>query len=271
MTSPMTPSSPMRREARFTRATKSEWFRSTSGVSRAARAGGEASCRARHAIIPHLHPLNVGKYCSLWAGVGEIELKVARAKVDRSTVGWRPDSAWRRFENSGVPLALKWTLAISLMICVGMGGLGAFLIDQQKASYQEQISALGHTIANQLAHAASEPLMADDHFTLQLLVKQQADLPLILAMRIEDASGRVVAAIGDEWGDDRMSAERFRAPIRYQDVNAGVAEVLLDRAPLDQSLHTLLLALVTITLLFILITVLLAFPLARRFARPFIS
>ena len=35
-------------DERFERATKSKWCRSTSGVSRAARAEGETSCRARH-------------------------------------------------------------------------------------------------------------------------------------------------------------------------------------------------------------------------------
>lgn len=175
--------------------------------------------------------------------------------------------AWQQFENSALPLTLKWSLAISLLICLGMGGLGAFLIDQQKQTYQQQTQTLGQAITNQLAHVASEPLMADDLFTLQLLLKQQADLPLILAASIEDANGKKVAAAGTELHKVTDIA-RFSAPIRFQNIEAGTARVTLDRTPLERSLRTLLLALGGITLLLILITMLLAFPLAHRFARP---
>ena len=195
-------------------------------------------------------------------------------EADTSTQGppehspWkRLTGAWQRFENSAMPLALKWSLAISLLVCAGMGGLGAYLIDQQRHSYHQQIEALGQTIVAQLAQAASEPLMADDQFTLQLLLRQQASLPLILAMSIDDAGGKRVAAAGDALSD-ATAAERFSAPIRYQDVNAGVAHVLLDRAPLEHSLRTVVLALTVITVLFILAGMSLAFLLARRFARP---
>jgi len=188
-------------------------------------------------------------------------------KTAADTPWQRLAGAWRQFENSALPLALKWSLAISALICLGMGGLGAFLIDQQKQSYQQQTKALGQAIASQLAHAASEPLMADDQFTLQLLLKQQTEYPLIVAMSIEDTNGTRVASIGDGHPDSD-AVERFSAPIRYQDVNAGIARVALDRAPLERSLHTLLLALAAITLLFILVTMLFVFPLARRFARP---
>jgi adenylate cyclase len=176
-------------------------------------------------------------------------------------------SFWQRFENSGMPLALKWSLAISALICLGMGALGSYLIAQQRQSYQQQTEALGQTIASQLAHAASEPLMADDQFTLQLLLKEQTDLPLILQMRIEDTAGHTVAATGQPTPDPART-ESFSAPIHYQDVRAGTAWVSLDRAPLERSLRATVLALATITLLFILVTILFAFPLARRFARP---
>ena len=59
---------------------------------------------------------------------------------------------WKKFENSALPLALKWSFSISILIVTGMTVLGTFLITQQERSYQQQTIAMGSIIAEQNGH-----------------------------------------------------------------------------------------------------------------------
>ncbi|MCW8906878.1 MAG: HAMP domain-containing protein [Sedimenticola sp.] len=193
----------------------------------------------------------------------------------------------RRFENSSLPLALKWSLIIACFVSLVMGVLGWFLIQQQNESYRFQNSLLGSLVVDQLALASSEPLMAEDNLGLQVLVRQQEKSPLILGMQIFDLRGGVkasagVSPIGDilalveresetdrlPWKTPYFDAVSFISAIRFKGVVAGYAVVTIDQKPLEQQLVRLKRTLLATTLGLILLGILLAFPLAHRLSRP---
>lgn len=193
----------------------------------------------------------------------------------------------RRFENSSLPLALKWSLIIACFVSLVMGVLGWFLMGQQSDSYRQQNGVLGRLVVDQLALAASEPLMAEDNLGLQVLVRQQEKSTLILGMQIFDLKGGIKASAG-VWpigdilalvsqpsGSDRLpwrtpyfDAISFLSEVRFKGVVAGYAVVTIDQEPLEQQLVLLKRTLLTTTLGLILLGVLLAFPLAHRLSRP---
>ena len=191
-----------------------------------------------------------------------------------------------------IPLAIKWSISISALVVLVMVILGWFLISQQKSSYRHQNELLGEMIVEQFARSASEPLMADDTFHLELLVSQQEKNELIVGMYIFDLDGQKVVSAGPppETGplqsamqakstgqsDSRRSFWRhadgdaisFLTPIRFQNTNVGYALLSIDRQPLKQYLKELINALIATTIGLVALGAFLAFPLAHRLFRP---
>lgn len=201
----------------------------------------------------------------------------------RSLVGY-----WMEFENSAIPVALKWSLSISVLIAIGMSLLGTYLITQHEASYERQANSMGSIIVQQLAHASSEPLMADDFSALKLMLEQQLKNPALIGLIIYDSRDNPVVSAGNnplifdprqlrrDWSCPKnnennvkpASCTAFTTQIHYKDVVAGHASISLDNTPLHESLGSLRSLLIAVTAIFILFTVLLVFPLARRLVRP---
>ena len=194
-------------------------------------------------------------------------------------------------KNSSISITLKWSLAIALLITVAMAILGWVLIEQQTGRHLQQMEAYGFTIVEQLARSASEPLMADDRFSLEGLVSRQAESDQILGMGIYQINGKLRAKAGllpdaplsaqagkpstrrIDWfrrdpQNNMHKAISFISPVIFQDVIAGYALVTLDRESLDQGLYEAKKAIGIATLGLIAITILIAFALGRRLSRP---
>lgn len=193
----------------------------------------------------------------------------------------------RRFGNSAIPLALKWSLLLACFVSLVMGLLGWFLINQQESAYRFQGEELGRMVTDQLARASSEPLLAGDTLPLQVLVSQQEKNDLILGMQVFDLEGKLQASAGIEasrnilsmtnlltgsrqfrWKSDTIEAVSFVSPIIFKDVKAGSVIVTVDQRPLENQLQTLTNALAATTFGLILIGIMLAFPLAHRLCKP---
>ncbi|MCB1758356.1 MAG: adenylate/guanylate cyclase domain-containing protein [Gammaproteobacteria bacterium] len=198
----------------------------------------------------------------------------------------------KRLNRYSIPLAIRWSIAISALVTAAMGLLGWFLIGQQQSSYKLQSDLLGEVIIDQFTRAASEPLMADDLLSLQVLVSGQERNPLIKGMQVLNHRGEVVVSAGvqpldgnarDEARQSRVTAGgivaeswisadggaiSYRKPILFQDTRVGFAELVVDREPLERELARTFKALVFTTLGLILVGVMLAVPLAYRFSRP---
>ncbi|MET0091359.1 MAG: hypothetical protein ABW068_15305 [Candidatus Thiodiazotropha sp.] len=140
----------------------------------------------------------------------------------------------RLFRNAPVPIAIKWTIYIGTLITLVMGLLGWFLITQQTNFHLREVRGFGKVLVEQLAHSASEPLLADDQFNLLGLVSRQtqndnvvgaaivpADKPWVISGNVphqlptnKDLSPMIWA-----WRDEenrRHAAITFFSPITFQ-------------------------------------------------------
>lgn len=201
-------------------------------------------------------------------------------------------------------LATKWTLAIALLLALGMGVLGTYLIQQQEGAFERQSTRLGELLAEQLGRLVAEPLLAEDELQLQLLVNQTLDGKLdddklaekqIVGAAVLDLDGKYRAIAGqlpteadvtnhtaaptEHWiveleGDKPIRASVHIQPIAYPDVQAGAdvqaGKILLslNRAPLESDRRKLVNALFATTVLLIVFVGLLAFPLAHWMSDP---
>ena len=179
--------------------------------------------------------------------------------------------------------------------CIRVGGVGVlvmvllgwFLIGQQERSYRHQTDLLGEMIIDQFVRAASEPMVADDLLSLEVLVSQQEKNDLILGMQLLDLDGKPLAGAGaippdlNDWIKGRNSlpgnfsrvardgsAITYMKPVNFQKTIVGYALVSIDRQPLERGLQALVQALVATTMGLIILGTLLAFPLAQRLCRP---
>lgn len=198
-----------------------------------------------------------------------------------------------RFNTYPIPLAIRWSVSIAALVILVMGLLGWFLISQQQVSYRQQTDLLGEMIIDQFARSASEPLMADDILSLEVLVSEQEKNVLIIGMQLFDLSGNTLASAGTRpfdgvqagqeivkqevlpkgrdtqaWINSDGSTVSYLKPVSFQNTEVGYALMAIDLQPLERDLRATLNALILTTLGLIAVGVLLAFPLAYRFCRP---
>lgn len=210
----------------------------------------------------------------------------ADAPAMRATSASRLQRLLLRYQNSSIPLGLKWSFSIAALIVVAMGVLGFHLIQQQELAYRDQADRFSEVIVEQLLRVSGEPLMAGDSLSLQLLLQRHAQSALILGAALADADGNVQADAGVgpppggprsdsdggitawEWESGAYRAVSYRSAVVYQDVTAGYLTVSIDRTPLEAGLRKTLRFLVVSTSLLISIGVLFAFILAYRLSRP---
>lgn len=222
------------------------------------------------------------------SGQSQQDLPAGRspALVDHDSDGLH--RLWRRYENSALPLGLKWSFNIATLIVIAMGALGFLLIQQQEDAYRGQADRFSRVIVTQLGGISGEPLMAADSLTLQNLLQRHVHNPLVLGAELRDTQNVPVAHAGGrpppapdqptaaapggmlswEWSNDEHAAVSYQAPVPYQDVVAGYLTLTFDRSPLEADLQRTVRVLVVSTLLLISIGVMLASVLAYRLSRP---
>lgn len=211
---------------------------------------------------------------------------VARTGEARAPTGGGFHGAWRKYENSSIPLGLKWSVSIAALIVIAMGVLGFYLIKQQEQGYRGQVDQFSQVIVEQLVRISGEPLMAADTLSLQVLLQRHVQSPLILGAALHDADGAILVDAGVsppgvatprfdpsgfsswDWDNGEYKAVSYVSPVIYQDVTAGYLTVSIDRSPLEKDLQVTLRFLIVSTLLMIFLGVILASVLAYRLSRP---
>lgn len=195
-------------------------------------------------------------------------------------------AAWRRYENSSIPLGLKWSFNIAALIVTTMGVLGFFLIQQQETGYRGQADRFSRVIVEQLVRISGEPLMAADTLALQILLQRHVQSPLILGAALYTADGALLVDAGVsppdapeeyfgrspsytwDWENGEYTAVSYVSPVVFQDVTAGYLTVSIDRSPLEQDIRDTLRFLVVSAILLTALGVILASILAHRLSRP---
>ncbi|MEJ2590332.1 MAG: adenylate/guanylate cyclase domain-containing protein [Candidatus Thiodiazotropha sp.] len=190
------------------------------------------------------------------------------------------------FHKAPVPITIKWTIYIGTLITMVMGVLGWFLITQQNSFHMREVKGFGEILVEQLAHSASEPLLADDQFNLQGLVSRQTQNHNVVGAAIAPAnkswvvSGNVPKSIPDteekepliwSWRDNQMNRHpviTFFSPINFRDVVAGHAMITLDREFVDRDQQRTISIISYATIGLILIAGMLSYILSKRLSRP---
>jgi len=141
-------------------------------------------------------------------------------------------------------------------------------------------------LVEQLAHSASEPLLADDQFNLQGLISRQAQNQNVVGAAIFSATGlheetgpvpKIDPMVSIEtpytwsWLDENnklQSLITFSSPITFRDVVAGYALITLDQGFLNRYQQQVIRNIGYATLGLILIAGILSYVLSRRLSRP---
>ena len=92
-----------------------------------------------------------------------------------------------------MPLKLKLSLVITVLLAVTVVLLSAMLLRQQQKTLTVEMVKRGLTIAQNLAASAKNPLVSDDELTLNLLVQEALKDPDVAYVAITDEKGKILA------------------------------------------------------------------------------
>ena len=195
-----------------------------------------------------------------------------------------------------IPIAVKLSFAVSILVTTGMILLGSVVITNQEKLLRNQIDAHGNTVAIQLAESAKELILADDRLSLGVLTQNMANDESILGTSVFDDKGNALAssgvtplANGDElvnvrnlmdsnthsmeWHHaiDKQRMENlvsYLHPVVFQDVRAGYVLITFSRASLDTALSDSVRAITAATILMIILAVVISFLMSRKVSQP---
>ena len=189
------------------------------------------------------------------------------------------------------PIAYKLALAFTGIISLGMVILGWVIAKDQTVMLDQQMIASSHTVVQQLAQIATEPVLAEDTLTLEVIVKQLIEQRGLLAVAIySDEIKPIVQAgvvpdaalVADHSTKNAMflysktvnddgepvTVMAAMSPMTADGVTVGYALIGFDRSIVEsakqQTIRTVSLA----TLLFVLIGSLTSIILGKRLTRP---
>lgn len=194
-----------------------------------------------------------------------------------------------------IPIALKLSFVISLLITLGMVLLGSVVITNQEKLLRGQITAHGNTIASQLAESVKEQILASDKLSLSVMTKNMANDENILGTAVYDDKGTLLATSGiapqenwtsqlslnkgtktttntHEWEFSREGITEklvsFLQPVQFIDVTAGYVLITFSRASLDLAITDSVRAVTAATIMMIFIAIIISFVMARKISEP---
>jgi adenylate cyclase len=142
-------------------------------------------------------------------------------------------------------------------------------------------------MASQLAGSAGEPLLADDTLSLEVMLSRLTDQPSVLGAAILGRERTPMALgvqppdwfvqssspynAGWQWRDsmgETRAVRSFRSPIRFSDLDVGIAVVTLDAGTYGQRLNSALIGLAVTILILLPGAVGLGVFMVRRLSKP---
>lgn len=203
---------------------------------------------------------------------------------------------WRTWLPRQIPIAVKLSFIISILIALGMMLLGSVVIKNQITLLHQQINAHGSSVATQLAESVKEPILAEDMLTLRVLTSNVTDDDKVSGTAVLDSQGKMLAKSGliplddhahhiqmrtlqenDAYSFDWLYMDpegknegliSFIQPVLFQDVRAGYILITFSRLSLDQALSDTVRAVTAATILMITLAIIISFLMSRRLSRP---
>lgn len=180
------------------------------------------------------------------------------------------------------PVAWKLGLSISIMILLGMAVLGSLIMNSQLDRMQNQADQFGSTLAQQLADTIREPLLAEDHFSLNIILGNLMQSDSLRGAALFDRHGKLLEQAGTlpqdilptaggsllRWRSGSEMLTTYFAPVQVNDLTAGHAAVSVSRAPIDAARQEARKAILTATLIMSAIAIIVSFLVSRRLSQP---
>lgn len=124
---------------------------------------------------------------------------------------------------------------------------------------KDNLEHIGNHLSQQLANSATSSLIQGDKLSLQSLLKQLIDNPLIIRAAVYDVANQPVA----EAGEDKTGSS-FTTPITYHDSMAGYVLITFDPSPILKKSSWLGWQLTGLALLVSVLVYILTLPLGRK-------
>ncbi|MEN8168952.1 MAG: adenylate/guanylate cyclase domain-containing protein [Pseudomonadota bacterium] len=201
---------------------------------------------------------------------------------------------WQRQLPDYIPIAVKLSLIFALLIATGMIGLGFVVGAKQSTQLNEQIDKFGTTLVQRLAETAREPLLANDHLNLELIVNTLTKDANIDGAAIFSDEQKLVVAAGLTPSDSQLPKtinrtevnptqinwqqgkkqknERafvsFVTPILFRNITVGYALLSFDHSVMTEAKRDTISTVIWVTLLMLLVAISASFYLGRRLTRP---
>ena len=194
---------------------------------------------------------------------------------------------------SHVPIAVKLSLAIIILLVLGMATLGLFIANSQNQLMREQLHDFGTAMVLQLAQMVAEPILSEDTLGLHLLATNLEQGEKILGIGVYSHEGHKLSSAGLQpaqdldlfkfddakgvrfeqwyWINAAGVSERlisFIAPITYQEISVGSAVVTLSASLMDQAAAKARYAIIYSILIVSMLGALVAYWLSRRLSTP---
>ncbi len=188
------------------------------------------------------------------------------------------------------PIAYKLSLVFTLLISCGMSLLGLFIVHNQSNILEQQVSESGNTVLRLMAGFSREPLLANDHLNLEIVVNSLAGEAGILGAalynenkelvvkkgavpddhRIATALGRVIKL---EWQENSVAPEpldmvSFFKPVFFKDVTTGYVLITFDQRLRTLAQQETIRTVGGATLLLVILGFIASFILGKRLTRP---
>ncbi len=194
------------------------------------------------------------------------------------------------------PIAYKLAAIMTLLISSGMILLGLVIVKNQTHLLQKQMNHFADTVVEQLADNSKELVMSDDILSLMVVISNLGTQDNILGAVIYSDDGQILASTGVIPGDEiyrlynrstenkkdyfqlqwrtntssgqAVSATSYISPIKFQNIVAGHALITFSSAEIEQTILDMIHAIVTATIIMILLGVFVSLHMGRRISKP---
>lgn len=178
------------------------------------------------------------------------------------------------------PIAYKLALVIALLIIVIMSLLGLLVISNQKRVLEQQMADFGNSMAQLVAEATKDPILANDRLALDVIISNLVSLKNIDGAALYSDEGTVLTTQGEIPADlpplktdaplivrsDR--AITFISPVTFRQLTAGHVLLSMGRAPLEVAKRQTIQTISLFTLLMVILGIIVSLVAGKRLTRP---
>ena len=196
------------------------------------------------------------------------------------------------------PIAYKLAIIMTLLISSGMILLGLVIVNSQTNLLHKQMNHFADTVVEQLADNSKELVMSDDILSLLVVISNLEAQENILGAVIYSDDGHILASSGTipsdeiynlynraekghnikghfklQWQTNSADGEKIKAtsyitPIKFQNVVAGHALVSFSSIEIEQTILEMIHAIITATIIMILLGIIASLHMGRRISKP---